>query len=307
MKAFIAGATGVLGRRVVAQLLATGAEVTGIARSEPKRAELRRLGAHPVEVSLFDPGGLRAAVAGHDVVANLATAIPTGPHAASLDAWDVNGRIRREGSRHLVGAALAAGARTYVQESIALLYADGGDDELDETAPVDATAITASSLEAEAQAARFARQGGNGVALRFAYFYGPDSAHVLETLDAARAGQPVEIGAAEAFRPTITTDDAAAAVLAAFGAPSGIYNVGDDRPLRRAEHVEALSRALGGRPLPAPVAIDHPPAAEMMLRSQRVTSRRLREATGWAPRYPSPWEGWPAIFAQLRTRIPAGA
>jgi nucleoside-diphosphate-sugar epimerase len=305
MNIFIAGATGVLGHRAVTQLLGAGHQVTGIARSPHKQAQLRAIGAHPVEVSLFDAAAVAGAVAGHDAVCNLATAIPTGEAAASLDAWEVNDRIRRHGSRHLVDAALAAGARAYVQESITLVYADGGDDWLEEAAPVDVTEVTGSALDAEAEAARFASHGGNGVALRFGYFYGPDSAHVLATLDAARAGQPVEIGPAAAFRPTVTTDDAAAAVLAAIGAPGGTYNVADDRPLRRAEHVDALARALGDGPLAPPAAIELPSAFSMLLRSQRVTSRRFREVTGWKPRLPSAWEGWPRVLAEVPDRVAA--
>jgi len=127
MNIFVAGATGVVGGRAVVELLATGARVTAIARSAQKRAELERLGATPTQVDLFDHDGLMTAVAGHDVVCNLATAIPTGPGAAEPAAWAVNDRIRREGVRNLVDAAIEAGAVRFVQESIVLLYADGGD------------------------------------------------------------------------------------------------------------------------------------------------------------------------------------
>jgi nucleoside-diphosphate-sugar epimerase len=109
MRVFVAGATGVIGRRAVAQLIAAGHEVTGIARAPAKAAQLRRAGAVPVEVSLFDPAALTAAVAGHDAVVNLATKIPTLTQAARASAWDENNRIRIEGSRNLVDAALAAG------------------------------------------------------------------------------------------------------------------------------------------------------------------------------------------------------
>jgi nucleoside-diphosphate-sugar epimerase len=301
MKAFVAGATGVLGHRTVSRLVATGAQVTGIARTPAKAAALDRLGATPSEVDLFDPEALTAAVAGHDVVVNLATAIPTGERADDLAAWDDNDRIRREGARNLVDAALATGAERYVQESITLLYADGGDAWLDESAPVEPTAITACALAAEAEAARFtATDGAESVVLRFAFFYGPDSAHVVEAVAAARAGGPVEIGPPGAYRPTVSTDDAAAAVLAALGAPGGLYNVGDDRPLTRAEHVAALADALGGGvALAPPLDVELPPYAAMMGRSQRVTSARFRDATGWRPTWPSAREGLPAAVAAL--------
>lgn len=301
MKAFVAGATGVLGHRTVRRLVAAGAHVTGIARTPDKADLLDRLGATPAEVSLFDPDGLAAAVAGHDVVINLATAIPTGERAGDLAAWDENDRIRREGARNLVDAALDAGAGRYVQESITLLYTDGGDAWLDESAPVEPTAITACALAAEAEAARFGvTEGGEAVVLRFAYLYGHDSAHTVEAVAAARSGAPFEIGPPDAYRSTVATDDAAAAVIAALDAPGGLYNVADDRPLTRTGHVDALARALGGGVRPAPpLAVELPPPAAMLARSQRVTSARFRQATGWRPRHPSMREGWPAVLAAL--------
>src|ERR1700712_1625922 len=116
MRVFVAGSTGVLGRRVVAGLVAAGHEVTALVRSPEKAALAKSLGATPVEVSLFDPDGLRAAVAGHDAVCNLATHIPPLTRAADPRAWLENTRIRAEGSRNLVDAALAGHATVYVQE-----------------------------------------------------------------------------------------------------------------------------------------------------------------------------------------------
>ena len=105
MKIFVAGATGVVGRRAVEQLVACGAEVTGVARSREKADRLQAIGAIPVQVSLFDRAALSAAVAGHEVVCNLATSVPTGERSSSRDAWRDNHRIRREGARNLVDAA----------------------------------------------------------------------------------------------------------------------------------------------------------------------------------------------------------
>ena len=304
MKAFVAGATGVLGRRTVAQLRAAGWDVTGVARNAKKRALLESLGATAVDVDLFDPDGLVAVVAGHQAVLNLATAIPTGERAAHLEAWEENHRIRREGSRNLVDAAIAAGSTRYLQESITLLYADGSDAELDESAPVEATSITASAVEAESQAARFASNGGTGVALRFGWFYGWDSAHTVEAIEAAFDGQSMEIGPANAYRPAVMTDDAASAVVAALHGSGGIYNVADDHPLRRSEHAEAMAEALGSGPLvPSPIAPTIPAAFSMMFRSHRINSDRFRAATGWRPRYPSVREGLPYVLQEMQDNV----
>jgi nucleoside-diphosphate-sugar epimerase len=303
MKVFVTGATGVLGRRVVSQLLAAGAEVTGVARTRAKADELHDLGATPVEVSLFDRDALSAAVASHDVVCNLATAIPTGEQAGRRSGWKDNHRIRREGARNLVDAALHAGASRYIQESISFLYADGGDDFLDESAAVDATWITEPALVAEAETARFAEHGGVGIALRFGIFYGFDSAHTIEAIEAARRSLFAVPGPAGSYWPSVTTDDAASAVAAALRAPSGVYNVADDRPLRRAEHAEALAKALGTGPLSLPSgSADFPQDLSMLLRSQRVTSQLFKALTGWQPRFPSAWEGWRSVVVEFRQR-----
>jgi nucleoside-diphosphate-sugar epimerase len=139
-----------------------------------------------------------------------------------------------------------------------------------------------------------------GIALRFGVFYGADSAHTIETVEAARAGRFAVPGPADAFWPAITTDDAASAVVAALVAPSGLYNVADDRPLRRSEHAAALAAALGTGPLqPPPMTGDVPEDLAVMLRSQRVTSQLFVSLTGWKPRFPSAWDGWPFVVAQL--------
>src|SRR5437588_3795696 len=107
MKVFVAGATGVLGRRAVARLVEAGHDVTAVARGPEKAALVRGLGATPVEVDLFDADAVAAAVVGHDVVCNLATSIPPIRKAAMPSAWATNDRIRREASRNLVDGAMA--------------------------------------------------------------------------------------------------------------------------------------------------------------------------------------------------------
>src|SRR5206468_6299102 len=130
----------------------------------------------------------KEAVRGHDAVVNLATHIPPMSQMTRISAWAENDRIRREVSRNLVDAALEGGAARYVQESIAFMYADGGDAWLDEDSPVDAPSYVHSAVEAEAQARRFTEQGRTGVALRFGGFYCTDSEQSRVMVGAARAG-----------------------------------------------------------------------------------------------------------------------
>ena len=296
MKLFVAGGTGVLGRRAVPLLVEAGHEVTALSRSAEKDELLRSLGATPVRVDLFDAPAVKDAVGGHDAVLNLATAIPTATKAASVGSWDETFRIRREASRNLVDAALAAGAGRYVQESITFNYADAGDAWIDEDSPIEWGTFGAACEEAEAQARRFTEGGGVGVVLRFGAFYGPDGHHMDDMAKVLRKRIAPDLSP-EGYRSSIHTEDAATAVVAALAVPAGIYNVVDDEPVDRRAWAEAFAASLGVKP-PRFVAKLAKPLmgrkAEMLLRSQRVSNRRFKEASGWAPRYPSVREGFGA-------------
>ncbi len=299
MKTFVVGATGVLGRRVVPLLVGTGHEVSALARSDTRAALVTGLGATPVRADLFDPESLRRAVAGHEVVCNLATHIPAPARMGRPSAWAENDRIRTEGSRHLVDAALGAGAARFVQESIAFLYRDGGSAWLDESSPVDAVANLCSALGAESQAARVTAAGAAGVVLRFAAFYGPDSDSTLAMIRLARRRIALSAGP-DRYMSSITTDDAAAAVVAALAAPAGLYNVGDDEPVTGREFFAALAGALGVAPpfiAPAGLARLGGSMAAAVTRSQRVSNRAFAAATSWKPVQRSVRDGWPVVVA----------
>jgi nucleoside-diphosphate-sugar epimerase len=301
-RVFVAGATGVLGKRAVRGLVEAGHDVTGVARTDGKAKLLEELGVTPVRVDLFDAEAVRGAVAGHDVVCNLATSIPPTAKAARGSAWVDNDRIRREASQHLVDAALATGAGGFIQESITFIYADAGERWIHEDDALDVPPHARSTLDAQAQAERFAASGGAGVVLRFALFYGPDSHHTLDAVRMARRRLAATFGRRDAYLSSITTDDAATAVVAAMGAASGIYNVADDEPLTRREHFDAVAAALGVRvPHFAPAIARKVGGSktELLARSQRVSNERFKKETAWAPEYPSARQGWPAVVAAI--------
>lgn len=302
MRVFVAGATGVLGRRVVPLLVAAGHDVAGLARSAEKAAALRAQGATAVIVDLFDPAALKEAVQGCDAVVNLATHIPPLTRAAVPGAWDENERIRTEGSRNLVDAALAAGATRYVQESIAFVYPDRGDEWLDEEVPLDATPFSVAVRAAEAQAQRATDEGTVGVVLRFGQFQAPDATHSRSQVAMARTGLHPLPGAPGGYAATIHIDDAARAVVAALAAPAGAYNVVDDQPLTRTQIGEAFTAAVGRRRVLSPPAVALKvagPSASLLARSQRVSNRRFKQATGWAPSFPSMRETVPELVAAM--------
>jgi nucleoside-diphosphate-sugar epimerase len=261
-----------------------------VTRSARGRERLESLGGDAVESDVFDEVSLRGAFAGADAVVNLLTHIPSIDRMADPSAWEENDRLRTEASAAIARAARATRVRRLVQESIAFVYADGGDAWLDEGATVVGGGVTTSALTAE----RNARElfDGDTVVLRFGLFMGPDSGFTRAALETARGGASAAVGPPGAYRPMLWVEDAATAVGAALRAPAGTYNVADADPPTNAEIDAALAAAVGVEAL-SPVTPPDGPLA----RSQRVSSRRLREATGWAPRMRAGTEIWGRIDA----------
>jgi nucleoside-diphosphate-sugar epimerase len=276
--------------------------VTAVGRTPEKRAGIEREGARAVEVDLFDPVEVREAVAGHEIVVNLATHIPLGLRVFLPGAWRENDRIRREGSRILADAAIATGARRFVQESFAPMYADAGDEWIDEHSRLRPARYNRSTIDAEISADRASQAGVDGVVLRFGMFYGPDSSQLCDMIPVVRMGWSPLPGSPGAFVSPVSHDDAATAVVAALGVPAGVYNVTDDEPVRRREFVDVLAGALGvGAPRfgPAWVAQLGGSLGELLSRSLRISNRKLREASEWAPAWPSVREGLPEAVREM--------
>lgn len=305
MKIFVSGATGVIGRRLVPLLVSKGHQVTAIARTPEKAAALSKQGAVPVPVSVYDAEGIRTAVAGSEAVVNVATAIPPSSRALMPGAWKENSRVRTIGSANLVTAALLAGASTFIQESFAPIYADGGDDWLDERSPVKPVRYNHAVMDAEASALRFSEKGEAGIVLRFGMFYGPDSGFTLEAIKMVKKGWAPSLGDADGYMSSLSHDDAASAIVAALELQRGIYNVTDDEPLTRREYHGALARELGVKPpkfLPSWVSHLTGSVGETLARSQRISNSKLKDATGWKPKYPSAREGLAELLRELPAR-----
>lgn len=215
---FLAGASGAIGQRLVPLLVKAGHQVVGTTRSEAKTALLRSLGATPAVVDVFDAGALQRLVVAHEpeVVIHQLTALPDDfsslGDAAMERALRDNARIRTEGTANLVAAALAAGARRLVAQSIAWIYLPGREPHV-ESDPVntDATgraAITVPgvmALEAAVLGAAVER-----VVLRYGGLYGPGTGHDTAWRD-----------------PAVHVDAAAHAAALAVDRGSGIYNVAE--------------------------------------------------------------------------------
>jgi nucleoside-diphosphate-sugar epimerase len=303
MRVFVLGGTGAIGRPTVDALLAGGHEVSALARSTERAEGLRAKGVAPVDVSIFDAGALAAAFAGHDAVVNLSSNMPSSLQFVRMKAWEPTVRVRTEGSAAVVDAALAAAVPVLIQESVVMLLADGGDTWLDETSPVDHFPTTKGNHAAEASAARFTAAGGAGIIARLGFFYGPGAAHAEQFLALARFGVAPVLGRAESYLSSIHVEDGGRAIEALLHAPAGTYSVVDDAPVTKLSYANAIAAAAGHRPLlkpPGRAALLLGHRTTSLTRSLRVTNRKLREATGWAPRYPSAREGWTAMAAGTR-------
>ena len=135
--------------------------------------------------------------------------------------------------------------------------------------------------------------------LRFGLFYGPNDPSTDMLIGAVRQGWFPLLGRADAYSSWVSHEDASSAVVAALRVPAGVYNVIEDEPMRRRDFGEGLARRLHVRPprfLPRWAAMLGGSVAGATSRSLRISSRKLRDASGWAPRYPSTLDGFGAVI-----------
>ncbi|MDR2984598.1 MAG: NAD-dependent epimerase/dehydratase family protein [Nocardiopsaceae bacterium] len=194
MRIFIAGATGVLGIRLVRLLVAAGYVVAGMTRSPGKTVLLRDAGAEPVVCDVFDAAELTSATTefAPDVVYHQLTDLPD--KAGEITAYrERNNRIRTEGTRNLLEAAAIAGARVIAQ-SISWENTSSGD-------------MTAAF---ERMIIEF-----GGVVIRYGQLWGPGTHYEAAPPDP----------------PRIHVDDAARLSVPVLGVSAGMTVVADDRAI----------------------------------------------------------------------------
>jgi nucleoside-diphosphate-sugar epimerase len=300
MRVFVAGATGVIGRRLVPVLVAAGHQVTGLTRSPGKASLLREMGAEPAVCDVYDAGALRAVVsaAQPEAVVHQLTDLPPDidPRRAE-EAYARNDRVRTEGTRNLVAATLAAGAGRMVAQSVAFAYEPSGGPLKDERDPLfdaapppfDRSVAALHVLEDEVTKT----EGLDGLVLRYGFFYGPGSSYASDGYSAAQVRRrrfPL-VGKGSGIFSFIHVDDAASAAVAALarGAP-GVYNVVDDDPAPAREWLPHYAQALGARrPRRVPRWIGRLAAgsfAVMLMNDLRGASNaRAKAELGWQPRW----------------------
>ena len=310
LRVFVAGGTGVIGRRVVPALVAAGHEVVASSRREAGVATLKSFGAQAVLMNLMDSSDVKRAMGKPDIVVNLSTHIPGSAMAMLLPwSWRENDRVRRTGAANIATAARLTGADCVIQESYAPAYEDHGAEWIDERWRLKPARYNRSLLDAEGAIAQFTKFGGRGIVLRFANFYGPDSFATREMAQSVKRGINPIPGPVDAYTSSVSHDDAAAAVVEALHLPAGTYNVVDDEPIRRGEWAGSLAKALGvspPRPLPGWLTALGGSTIELLSRSDRISNRKLRELSEWRPAVACVRDAWPAILPELMGAPAAG-
>ena len=284
MRIFLAGATGVIGRRVVPLLRARGHSVTGFVRREADADWLRSLGAKAVRGDVFDADGVRRAVAlaAPDVVMHQLTDLKGGNRQA-------NSEMRVTGTRHLVDAALAAGVRRVVAQSIAWAYA-AGETPAGEDVPLDlgSSGSRLRTVQGVAALEAAVREAPEWVVLRYGLLYGPGTWYARGGLmaDSAARGELAADGDVSSF---VHVDDAAGAAVDALSWPTGFVNVCDDVPAAAREWVPAFCRAVGVSPVPAASG------GERNGWARGASNDLARKSLHWTPAWPSWRDGFAAL------------
>ncbi|MGP3933164.1 NAD-dependent epimerase/dehydratase family protein [Nonomuraea sp. KM88] len=282
MRVFLAGATGVLGHHIVPRLLAAGHQVTALTRGRRPVPD----GAAAVRGDVRDAHGLALAVreAAPDVIMHQLTDLSGGDPAA-------NAELRKAGTRAMVDAALAAGVRRIVAQSIAWMYEPGDVPAVERTPlDVDAEGLRRVSVDGVVALEDTVRELPEWVVLRYGLLYGPGTFYEPGGPMAGQARQ----GALVAGRDVssfVETGDAATAAVQALGWPTGAVNICDDEPAPAADWVPAFCRAVGAPPPPRSDAPRSPQA-------RGADNHHARNHLGWEPAYPS----WRDGFAEVISR-----
>jgi nucleoside-diphosphate-sugar epimerase len=228
-RVFLAGATGVVGRRLVPLLRQAGYTVVGTTRSAAKMAMLEQQGASPVVVDALNADAVLRAMtdARPTIVIHQLTDLPATPGTPEFaETLERTARLRIEGTANLMAAARASGVKRVIAQSVAFLYVPGDGPRV-ESDPVMTGGVATGAVPLER--AVLDTPGVEGIVLRYGYFYGPDT-----------------WSESPRMRPALHIDDAARATMLAMrrGAP-GIYNIAEDDG---AVSIEKARRELGFEP-----------------------------------------------------------
>jgi nucleoside-diphosphate-sugar epimerase len=304
MRVFVAGGTGVVGRRLVPQLVARGHEVTATTTSAARLGLLEQLGADGVVMDGLDAVSVGAAVAAArpDAIVHQMTAL-SAAHAGRPDLKHPDRffagtiRLRSEGTDHLLAAAEAAGVSRVVAQSFGAFNGirEGGwvKTEEDPTDPGPAGARQGTQALAHLEDA-VVKAGG--AALRYGSLYGPGA--IDDWVELVRKRQFPLVGGGTGYLSWVHLDDAAGATVLALEQPAtGVFNIVDDEPAPASQWLPYLAQCAGAkRPMRVPKWMARLLAGEMavimMTEGRGFSNAKAKRELGWELRYPSWRQGF---------------
>jgi nucleoside-diphosphate-sugar epimerase len=310
MRVFVAGGAGVLGRRLVPQLVARGHQVTATTTSAAKLGLLEQLGAEAVVMDGLDAASVGEAVAaaGPEVIVHQMTGISLAhagkPDLKHFDRWAVPTiRLRTEGTDHLLAAAEAAGVSHIVAQGYANWNGirEGGWVKTEED-PLDL--MTGTAAHTSMEALRYVEDvvvRARGAVLRYGAFYGPGA--IDDQVELVRTRKFPLVGAGAGYASWVHLDDAASAtVLAVEQKARGVFNIVDDEPAPASEWLPYLAAcARAKKPMRVPVWLARLLAGQvaviMMTEGRGFSNAKAKRELGWQLRYPSWRHGFKAELA----------
>ncbi len=301
MRVFVAGASGAIGKPLIAELIRQGHTVTGMSHSPAGARNLLALGAAVAEVDALDAACVEQALrqSRAEVVIDELTSLPRDPaQMASAVAGDR--RLRLEGGGNLYRAARAVGVRRYLQQSSGFFLQPGpglADESeglaVDATPGVAAAARTYAELEARVLGAGDggAVGGMEGVSLRYGFFYGPGTWYNPDgaSADQVRRQEVPIIGQGEGLWSWIHIEDAAVATVAALTGPPGVYHIVDDAPAPVSLWLPQFARVVGAPPPPRlsveeAVRLAGPDAVYYGTKLRGASNAKAKKVLGFKPR-----------------------
>ena len=298
MRIFLAGGTGVIGRRLLPQLVRAGHQVTVMTRRTDQAQALHSAGAEVAIADVYDTAQLGQVIAKAkpDAVIHQMTALPQTIHPEKIEVeFAANDRVRTDGTHNLVSAAQGADVSRVVAQSIAFVYEPTGAALKRETDPLwlgapEPFARTVAGVDTLERVVT-GSEGIEGVVLRYGYFYGPGTAYAPggSIAGMVATGQfPIVADGAGIFS-FVHVDDAAAAAVASLGPiEPGVYNIVDDQPAPVSEWLplyaeelcapdprrvsEAAGRAAGGNY-----------GLYLMTQQRGASNAKAKRNLSWAP------------------------
>jgi len=299
MRVFVAGGSGVVGRRLVPQLVARGHQVTATTTSAGKVGLLEQLGAEGVVMDGLDAASVGEAVAAArpDAIVNQMTALSVAhagkPNLRKADRFfATTNRLRSEGIDHLLAAAEATGVSHVVAQGHASMNGirTGGWVKTEED-PLEVLEGTKAINHLEDVVVR-----AGGAVLRYGGFYGPGAWD--DQVKLVRKRLFPLVGGGTGYVSWVHVDDVASAtVLAVEQKATGVFNIVDDEPAPVREWLPYLAQCAGAKPprrVPTWLArlLAGEMAVGMMTQGRGFSNAKAKRELGWKLRYPSWRQGF---------------